>query len=178
MKSTRLSLNDWNAIEPLLRRAMTAQSADWTDPNQHDPGITMLELLAYALDALVTYSTVDPQRAAPALARINDAVSRVEIASPEVTVDGERWTPVAQLDDVGPDDRVYSIDSEGRVAFGDGVHGRRPPAGSRVAYRSGVGASGDVAVTVRTTWPLTIRRCEVSLDAAGAIAIHCNHDPA
>ena len=112
-------------------------------------------------------------------ARISDAASRLEVpVTADVTVDGDRWTHVARLDDVGPGDRVFSLDPDGRVVFGDGVHGQRPAAGSRIACRSGVGAQGNVGVTVRTTWPLPFRRCNVELDPAGAISIRCTRDPA
>ena len=180
MKPARMSPSDWTKIEPALRHAIAAQIPDWTDPTQHDPGITVLELLAYVLDAAVSYTTIDHERAARAVARISDAASRLEVpGTVDVTVDGDRWTRVARLDDFGPGDRVFSLDQEeGRVVFGDGAHGQRPAAGSRIAYRSGGGAHGNVGVTVRTTWPLTLRRCTVELDPAGAIAIRCTRDPA
>ena len=37
--------------------------------------------------------------------------------------------------------------------------------------------TGNVGVTVRTTWPLPFRRCNVELDPAGAISIRCTRDP-
>ena len=41
------------------------------------------------------------------------------------------WTPVASLEDYGPLDSVYQLDSlEGILRFGDGIHGAIPPAGS------------------------------------------------
>lgn len=179
MKSSRMSPSDWTKIEPALRLAMAAHNPDWTDFSPHDPGITVLELLAYALDAAVTYTTIDHERAAHAVARISDAASRLEVpGTVDVTVDGDRWTHVARLDDFGPGDRVFSLDAEGRVTFGDGAHGQRPAVGSRIAYRSGGGASGSVGVTVRTAWPLLLRRCDVELDPAGAISIRCPRDPA
>ena len=179
MKSSRMSPSDWTKIEPALRHAIADQGPDWTDFGQHDPGVTVLELLAYALDAAVSYATIDHERAARAVARISDAASRLEVPGTfDVTVNGDRWTRVARLDDAGPADRVYSLDPEGRVIFGDGVHGQRPAAGSRIAYRSGAGTEGNVGVTVRTMWPLPLRRCNIELDPAGAISIHCDRDPA
>ena len=178
MEPARMSPNDWTKIEPALRDAIAAQIPNWTDPSQHDPGITVLELLAYALDAAVSYTTIDHERAARAVARISDAASRLEVPVPfDVAVDGDRWTPVERLDDFGPGDRVFSLDPAGRVVFGDGVHGQRPAAGSRIAVRSGVGALGNVGVTVRTTWPLPVGRWEVELEPAGAISIRCTRDP-
>ena len=51
------------------------------------------------------------------------------------------WSEVANLDDAGPSDRVYTLDREaGELAFGDGEHGALPPAGSqnvRATYRYG-----------------------------------------
>ena len=179
MKSSRMSPSDWTKIEPVLRLAIAARIPDWTDPGQHDPGITVLELLAYALDAAVSYTTIDHERAARAVARISDAASRLEVpATVDVSVDGDRWTRVERFDESGPADRVFSLDLEGRVIFGDGLHGQRPAAGSRIAYRSGAGAQGNVGVTIRTTWPLPLRRCNIELDPAGAISIRCTGDPA
>ena len=46
------------------------------------------------------------------------------------------------LDDTGPDDQVFLIDvTTGDVVFGDGRHGRRPPAGATITetYRAGNG---------------------------------------
>ena len=178
MKPSRMSPSDWTKIEPALRHAVAAQIPDWTDFGPHDPGITVLEVLAYALDAAVSYTTIDHERAARAVARISDAASRLEVSvAVDVTVDGDRWAQVPRLDDVGPGDRVFSLDPDGRVVFGDGVHGQRPATGSRIACRSGVGAQGNVGVTVRTTWPLPFRRCHVELDPAGAISIGCTGDP-
>ena len=67
----------------------------------------------------------------------------------DITVDGERWTPVTSLVGRGPDDRAYTVRIEGDVAtitFGDGTTGRRPPDGSRIGstYRQGTGADGNV----------------------------------
>ncbi len=179
MNPARMSPSDWTKIEPALRSALAAQTPDWTDFGPHDPGITLLELLAYVLDAAVSYSTIDHERAARAVARISDAASRLEVpVTVDVSVDGDRWTQVTRLDHFGPVDRVFSLDQDGRVVFGDGLHGQRPAAGSRIAYRSGAGVQGNVGVTVRATWPLPLRRCTVELDPAGAISISCIRDPA
>jgi len=54
----------------------------------------------------------------------------------------ERWTQVPDLVGSGPDDRHFTVDpGTGQVRFGDGEHGRRPEAGSRVeaSYRAGGG---------------------------------------
>lgn len=60
----------------------------------------------------------------------------------------ESWYPVDDLFAAGPGERVYEIDrSSGLVRFGDGLHGRIPPADSRVValvYRYGGGAAANV----------------------------------
>jgi hypothetical protein len=60
-----------------------------------------------------------------------------------------RWNETTVLFDAGPDDRVYVFDrASGELQFGDGVHGRIPPAdvdNIRVfRYRTGGGAAGNV----------------------------------
>ena len=76
----------------------------------------------------------------------------------EVTVNGEKWKRVANLDDSGPNDEVYTIrqqdERESWVRFGDGQQGRRPPTGAviRVAYRYGAGTEGSVGETISLTW--------------------------
>jgi hypothetical protein len=67
----------------------------------------------------------------------------------EIIVDGERWTPTPTLAECGPEDRCYAVlvddDGGARLAFGDGINGRRPPSGARIVarYRLGVGATGN-----------------------------------
>jgi hypothetical protein len=47
-----LSDDDWAALARALRRAAARHAPGWTGSNTHDPGITILELLAYALEDL------------------------------------------------------------------------------------------------------------------------------
>lgn len=66
----------------------------------------------------------------------------------EIRVDGEVWQIVESLKEAGPEDRVYTLDRKaGNIRFGDGGNGARLPTGSRISttYRTGVGASGNVA---------------------------------
>jgi hypothetical protein len=76
----------------------------------------------------------------------------------EVTVNGEQWKRVANLDDSGPNDEVYTTrqqdEGESSVIFGNGQQGRRLPTGSviRVAYRYGAGTEGSVGETIALTW--------------------------
>ena len=60
-----------------------------------------------------------------------------------------RWRETLALFDAGPNDRCYLLDrAAGVVQFGDGVHGRIPPAGvdnvRAFSYRTGGGAAGNV----------------------------------
>jgi len=47
-----LSDDEWAALARGLRRAAVRAAPGWTDANAHDPGVSVLELLAYALDEL------------------------------------------------------------------------------------------------------------------------------
>ena len=68
-----------------------------------------------------------------------------------VTVNGRAWRLVPSLRNAQPSDKVYVIDGEtGYLQFGDGVHGSKPPVGSRIGiqYRQGGGGSGNVSRTI------------------------------
>jgi hypothetical protein len=57
-----------------------------------------------------------------------------------VEVDGVPWTVVEALAGHAPESRAVAVETTGGrvvVTFGDGVHGRRPPAGSRVRIAHG-----------------------------------------
>jgi hypothetical protein len=95
-----------------------------------------------------------------------------EISS--VVVNGEQWVEVeaATLASAGPHDKVYSLDRrEGAIRFGDGAHGRQPPAGANitVTYRHGSGKAGDslTVISVSSTWPFTTHRYVVGVNNQG-----------
>ena len=48
----RLSKEQWQSLASGLAREVTRAAPDWTTHNTHDPGITVLELLSYALTEL------------------------------------------------------------------------------------------------------------------------------
>jgi len=66
----------------------------------------------------------------------------------EVKVEDDTWSEVEDFDASKHGDKHYTVDlSAGRVNFGDGIHGRIPPAGKEnitVSYRSGGGLRGNV----------------------------------
>jgi hypothetical protein len=91
-----------------------------------------------------------------------------------VVVNGEQWVEVeaAALASAGPHDGVYSLDrQEGTVRFGDGAHGRQPPAGASITatYRHGRGKDGNclTAISITSTWPLTTHKYVVGVDKQG-----------
>jgi hypothetical protein len=75
-------------------------------------------------------------------------VSPDEEQTVSVTVAGERWQHVQDLEGAGPHDRVYELrvgdDGSFQIRFGDGQRGARPPAGDvlvRARYRVGGGST-------------------------------------
>src|SRR5512143_3195584 len=87
-----------------------------------------------------------------------------------VRVDGEEWKEAGSLRGAAPDDGVFVVDaSTGRVAFGDGRQGRRPPddAVVEISYREGAGTAVNTCVSVITRWPPSGSRYLVALSSAG-----------
>lgn len=80
-----------------------------------------------------------------------------------VTVNGKPWRRVPNLTDAGAGDRVFTVvrtdGGKTVVQFGAGVHGARPPVGSKIAvgYRTGAGSGGNTMTVVlqRTATPPT-----------------------
>jgi hypothetical protein len=135
-------------------------------PDDLDPGVTLVELLAWLGDVLSAYrdriadeATLETQR------RLGYLEYRVlSDADLVVTVDGALWRPVGPASDRTADDRTYvaetGADGVTTIRFGDGQTGALPPAGSELTatYRRGNGRR--LTVTVR--WPpdpcaLTVR---------------------
>jgi hypothetical protein len=120
-------------LDRLVGRARS-ELRDWADSTEHDPGVAIVELLAFVGDTLSTYQDLIADEADLGTARRRPAGIRLE-------VDGERWREVPSLADSGPDDDHYVVttqdDGATVIQFGDGEYGRRPPAGSaiRVRYR-------------------------------------------
>jgi Baseplate J-like protein len=75
-----------------------------------------------------------------------DEIEDLLLAGPEVSVADPRRPPGSPPPPAGPT-RVFALDAEaGTVRFGDGLRGRRPPAGAllRATYDHGLGRAGNV----------------------------------
>jgi hypothetical protein len=76
----RLNEEQWQSLASSVERVMTRLVPDWTSHNTHDPGITVLELLSYALIELQYRSTtIDANGRALArqVARLADSLAGV-----------------------------------------------------------------------------------------------------
>lgn len=120
-----------------LRRLVETARAElrrWTDAPDHDPGIALAELLALLGDTLSEYADVIGAES------FLGSRARLDV---RVAIDGKAWRRVTSLAESGPRDPHYVVtvveDGATVIEFGDGVHGRRPPARGaiRVSYRSG-----------------------------------------
>ena len=172
MHAMIVPMRDWLSLTEALTRTMNAHAPGWTDRNDADPGTSMLEMLAFLSEGLLFHHGV-VDRGAPAASRIVDALQAYEDGEPvAVCVNGERWQRVGTVVDSGPDAPVFTLDAAtGLVAFGDGVHGKRPANGSTISvrYRAGGGRRGDTSIAVRTAWPLPHCSYRVSLREDGAM---------
>lgn len=169
---SRFDDRQWAALQQALAQA-AARVPGWSGEHEGDPGVTILELCAVLVEELVRRGDIT-ERGFSRVSRIEEALSRLAWrTSPEVSVDGERWEHVPALSDASPDAKVFSIDLEsGVLLFGDGIHGRRPSDGSRIAarYRHGGGSKQDLTVTIRGIWPLPGSACQVCVSAEGGQA--------
>jgi hypothetical protein len=132
--------SDREALRDELLSAARRHVPDWTDTNDSDPGLLLLELFGWLAEVLAAETDLETRRRLGALVHhLRDDAETI------VTVDGALWRP---------EDRTYfletSADGTATIRFGDGESGRRPPAGSevRVTYRL-----GGRAVTLTTRWP-------------------------
>ncbi len=138
---------DDDRLRRLLRdlEAVVRRELPWYDGNEQDPGLALLELLAFVGDRLTDYQF-----------RLADGAYLPTRSRLAVTVDALPWREVAALESSGPGDRVYVVnrsdDGSARLRFGDGQHGQQPKAGAQVAATYRTGAGGNLAaVTIR--WP-------------------------
>jgi hypothetical protein len=126
-------------------------------PDNLDPGVTLIELLAWLGDVLSAYEDRVADEAALGTQRRLGYLKYHVLSDADlvVTVDGALWRLIGAGSDRTADDRTYvaETDADGvtTIRFSDGETGAVPPAGSEVTatYRKGNGHR--FTVTVR--WP-------------------------
>lgn len=141
-----------------LREQASAGTPGWTDTNDSDPGVTLVNLLAYLAEQLESRAAELPASSRADVARLGLQLARLDPddAPIRVHVDGEPWQAVSDFAAAAPDAAVFAVnDADGTIRFGDGVRGRRPADGSSVSatFRTGGGAAGAVSTTVVGRWP-------------------------
>ena len=83
----------------------------------------------------------------------------------DVSIDGEAWNEVKTFENCAPDDHSFMLDTKtGTALFGDGKHGTRPLAGSRITanYQTGGGSAGN---SLRFTWTISDPNIHSALSA-------------
>jgi hypothetical protein len=131
--------NERLQLEDLVHRAR-AGLRDWTDANDSDPAVAMLELFAFVGDLLSSYSDRIADEAHLGSGRHGSSrrAHGVEVEV-EVEVDGHPWRQVTDLSGSDPQDRHYVVsrraDGASVIEFGDGVHGRKPSADHTIGVR-------------------------------------------
>ena len=147
------------ALTSDLVAVVRRHAPSWTARPDEDPGIALVDLLAWLADVLIAYQDrIADEAALSTRRRLGVIVHHLLSEAPlVVTVDGLRWQRVAAWTQTTPGDRAYVVetaaDGTTTVVFGDSLTGARPPAdGSEVAatYRSGAGAVG---LTATFRWP-------------------------
>ena len=75
-----LTDKQWTGLARDLQRALTRVAPEWTDTGPHDPGITVLELLAFVLDELQSRSNALDPRARLLVLRVAERASALATA--------------------------------------------------------------------------------------------------
>jgi phage tail sheath protein FI len=162
-------------LRALSREVMSlvrAHAPPWTDQNDSDPGLTLIQLLTWLADALTASADQATGVAALDAQRKLGQIVRHVLSSDSsvVTVDGIAWQPASpgSSEEVGERTYVLEADEGGaaRIRFGEGERGARPPAGSEVTvtYRS----PDRAALTVTVPWPPASRSVVLGLDESEA----------
>ncbi len=97
---------EWLTLTQALARTMNDHAPGWTGRNDRDPGITVLEILAFLAEGVQLHHGV-VNGGAPVASRIVEALQAYERKeSVEMSVKDERPVRVATLDDRRPDARA------------------------------------------------------------------------
>lgn len=67
-------MTDFPALMTTMRETMRAHAPGWTDSNDADPGVTLLEMLAFVAEGFLIYRGVPAPRAKAAASRIVEAL--------------------------------------------------------------------------------------------------------
>jgi len=166
-------MTDWRALAQALNDTMSAHAPEWTDRTDSDPGITLLELMAFLAESQLYRGVIDGGAfaAARTIHALDAYLDRAPIA---VHVNGEPWRRVDRLTDAERTAPIFTFDEPtGIIRFGDGVHGKIPERGSTISarYRDGSGASGNTSIAVKTTWPLPHRFYRIALREDGTLKL-------
>ena len=104
-----------------------------------------------------TLRRTDPNGDLSALTEQTYRFERAPVLEADLTVDGDAWTEVNDLDNSGPTDAHYVLDrAAGTVRFGDGINGRLPEPDATVVaerYVHGGGRDGNVPASSNLHFP-------------------------
>ena len=75
---------DWEELARELSARVAAFAPDWTDPNDSDPGVTLVELFGFLTESILAR----PERSPRARTRLMDALSRLDRVDADRCPDG------------------------------------------------------------------------------------------
>ena len=83
--------DEWLSLTHALTQTMRSHAPGWTDDNDSDPGITMLELIAYLAESLRLHATSSEKISSAAIRAIR-ALEAVADREPVAVFVTERWS--------------------------------------------------------------------------------------
>ena len=88
------AMDRWHELAAALNRTMTSQAPGWTERNDADPGVTVLEVIAYLAEDLLVHAR-GPKRDVGTAARAIAALERYHSGSPHVETSAaftDKWS--------------------------------------------------------------------------------------
>jgi hypothetical protein len=181
LKGDRLEEDQWRKLGRQLISVTTDTVPGWTGEPSGDPGVMLVDLLAFLAEQLVFRADALPDRTrgriyeeiVPRLASLSTDDGQARVT---VYVGGQAWSKVSALNDAGPSDTVFALTPDGRVVFGDGAHGRNPTESTvsatvSASYRVGAGSGGNVGIIITSRWPPPRLQYRVTIDARAGIGV-------
>jgi hypothetical protein len=102
----RLGEDEWRRFETQLLSAIGRNVPKWTDRQDGDPGVAIVELFAFLAEQLIYRAGTIPDRSRARLFEVADKLESlpgtVDVRAATVCIEGDQWQQTASLANAGP----------------------------------------------------------------------------